>query len=749
MAVVAGLLAAGCRSSVPLKQAAQQDPENANAVANSHILTESPTLERGGNSAAHRAAASNSATLTYPQASRDPQPDTYFGTAVPDPYRWLEQLDSPETKAWVTAENNVTFGYLAQIPFRDKVRDRLTQLWNYERYGVPQQEGNQLVFSKNDGLQNQAVVYTLQMGQPVEQAQLLLDPNKFSADGTTALAGLHFSNDHRYLAYATSGGGSDWQKVHLLDMQTRQPLPDQLDWVKVSDVAWAGKGFYYSAYDAPKAGENSLAGKNEYHKVYYHQLGTAQTADRLVYENKSMALGFRIASVTEDERFLFLNLTDGKSDGNRVLVRDLKDPRQAAAWATIQPSYEFDTSVIGNVGGELLVYTNDHAPNFRVVRIDPKKPQPANWQTVIPETSEKLESISQAGGYLLATYLHDASSLVKVYSELGAFRHEVKLPALGTASGFGGRRTDRALYYAFTSFTYPTTIYKYDPATNQSTVFKAPKVDVRPDDYVTTQVFYPSKDGTKIPMFITHKKGLDTKGGQLPTYLYAYGGFNISLTPGFSVARMLWLENGGVLAIPNLRGGGEYGEAWHKAGMTPNKQNVFDDFIAAAEYLKSQGYTSTGKLAIAGGSNGGLLVGATMTQRPDLCKVAFPAVGVMDMLKYQKFTIGWNWAPEYGTADDAAQFANLYKFSPLHNLKPGTAYPATMITTADHDDRVVPAHSFKFAAQLQADQAGPNPTLIRIDVNAGHGAGKSTKLQIQEWADVWSFAFYNMGVAPQ
>ena len=664
-----------------------------------------------------------------------------------DPYRWLEALDSPETKAWVTAENEVTFDYLGRIPFRDQVRERLTTLWNYERYGVPSVEGDLLIFSKNDGLQNQAVVYAVKKGEPLESAVVLLDPNKFSADGTTALAGLHFSHDHRYLAYATSGGGSDWQQVHLLDMQTRQPLPDKLDWVKVSDISWAGKGFYYSGYDAPKAGENSLAGKNEYHKVYYHALGTPQNADKLVYEDKTKALGFRIAGVTDDERFLFLNLTDSKADGNQLLVRDLTDPKQASAWTTVQPSYEYDTSVIGNLGGELLVYTNDHAPNYKVVRIDPRHPQPASWKTVIPEAKEKLEGISQAAGYLLATYLHDASSQVKVYSEQGEYKYDVALPAIGTAGGFGGRRTDKDLYYAFTSFTYPTTIYKYDPATNQSTVFKAPRVDVKPDDYLTTQVFYASKDGTKIPMFITHKKGVKLNG-QNPTYLYAYGGFNVSLTPGFSAARMLWLENGGVLAIPNLRGGGEYGDAWHKAGMTPNKQNVFDDFIAAAEHLKVLGYADADHLAIAGGSNGGLLVGATMTQRPDLCKVAFPAVGVMDMLRYQKFTIGWNWAPEYGTSDDKAQFENLYKFSPLHTLKPGTNYPATLITTADHDDRVVPAHSFKFAAQLQADQAGNNPTLIRIDVNAGHGAGKSTKLQIDEWADIWSFAFYNMGVNP-
>jgi prolyl oligopeptidase len=733
-AAAALLLLAACRAT-PLRQAGIS-PSKTNTGRDR--MTESATAER-----LHPTATSTA--LTYPPTHRDAHTDDYFGTTVADPYRWLEQLDSPETKAWVTAENQVTFDYLSRIPFRDKVRERLTKLWNYERYGVPSVEGDLLIFSKNDGLQNQAVIYAVKKGEPLENAVVLLDPNKFSADGTTALAGMHFSNDHRYLAYATSGGGSDWQKVHLLDMQTRQLLPDELNWVKVSGVSWAGKGFYYSGYDAPKAGENSLAGKNEYHKVYYHALGTPQTADKLVYEDKTKALGFRIAGVTDDERFLFLSLTDSKADGNKLLVRDLTDPKQANTWVTVQTSYEFDTSVIGNVGGELLVYTNDHAPNFKVVRIDPKKPQPTSWKTVIPEAKEKLEGISQAAGMLLATYLHDASSQVKVYSEDGAYKYDVELPAIGTAAGFGGRRTDKDLYYAFTSFTYPTTIYKYDPATNQSTIFKAPKVDVNPAEYLTTQVFYASKDGTKIPMFITHKKGVKLNGKN-PTYLYAYGGFNVSLTPGFSAARMLWLENGGVLAIPNLRGGGEYGEAWHKAGMTPNKQNVFDDFIAAAEYLKVLNYTDADHLAIAGGSNGGLLVGATMTQRPDLCKVAFPAVGVMDMLRYQKFTIGWNWAPEYGTSDDKAQFENLYKFSPLHTLKPGTSYPATLITTADHDDRVVPAHSFKFAAQLQADQAGNNPTLIRIDVNAGHGAGKSTKLQIDEWADIWSFAFYNMGV---
>jgi prolyl oligopeptidase len=556
-----------------------------------------------------------------------------------------------------------------------------------------------------------------------------------------------FSNDHRYLAYATSRGGSDWHQVRVLDLSTQELLPDTLDWVKVSGTSWAANGFYYSRYDAPAPGESNLAGKNEFHKVYFHRLGTPQAEDRQVYENPAMALGFRMAGATEDERFLCLYLTDGVSDGNRLLVRDLTNPAQADAWVTLFDSYEFNNTVVGNVGGEVLVYTNYRAPNYRVVGIDPTRPAEAHWREVLPETANKLEGVSQAGGHLLASYLHDASSQVKVYSEQGEFRHDMALPALGTASGFGGRHEATAVYYAFTSFTYPTTIYRYDIATNTSTVFRAPTVDVRPADYETTQVFYPSPDGTPIPMFIVHKRGLELNG-QHPTYLYGYGGFNVSVTPAFSVARMLWLENGGILAVANLRGGGEYGEDWHKAGMTPHKQNVFDDFIAAAEYLKTNRFSDTQHLAIAGGSNGGLLVGAVANQRPDLCRVALPAVGVMDMLRYQKFTIGWNWAPEYGTSDDEAQFHNLLPFSPLHNLRPGTAYPATLITTADHDDRVVPAHSFKYAAALQAANAGPHPTLIRIDVNAGHGAGKSTALLIDEWADVWSFCFANMGVTP-
>ena len=727
---------AACRATT------QREP---NTLPRNKAMTEMTTPENGEPSRKVGLALIALPPVKYPEARQTTVTDTYFGVKIADPYRWLEDLDSPETNAWVTAQNEVTFGYLNQIPFRDKIRERLTKIWNYERYGVPEQVGEELIFSKNDGLQNQPVLYR-QRGN--EAPSVLLDPNKFSKDGTTALAGSEFSNDHRYLAYATSSGGSDWNKVRILDLKTDKLLPEELNWVKVSGTSWTKTGFYYSRYDAPKAGENNLSGKNEFHKVYFHLLNTPQSADKLVYENPKMALGFRIAGATEDERFLGLYLTDGKSDGNRLQVRDLTDPKQANTWTTLLASYEFNNTVIGNVGGEVLVLTNYKAPRYRVVRIDPKQPQEANWRDVLPESANKLESVSHVGGRLVADYLHDASSQVKVYSELGQFQHDVQLPAIGTASGFSGRRTDKVVYYAFTSFTYPTTIYKYDLATNTSTVFRAPKVDVNPQDYVTTQVFYPSKDGTKIPMFIVHRKGV-ALNGKNPTYLYAYGGFNVSLTPGFSVARLLWLENGGILAIPNLRGGGEYGEAWHQAGMTPNKQNVFDDFIAAAEYLKANKYTDYDHLAIAGGSNGGLLVGATMNQRPDLCKVALPAVGVMDMLRYQKFTIGWNWAPEYGTSDNAAQFENLRQFSPLHNLKPETNYPATLITTADHDDRVVPAHSFKFAAALQAANYGANPMLIRIDVNAGHGAGKSTKLQIDEWADVWSFCYANMGVTPK
>ncbi|WP_375416296.1 prolyl oligopeptidase family protein [uncultured Hymenobacter sp.] len=679
--------------------------------------------------------------MQYPDTHQTDHTDDYFGTPVPDPYRWLEQLDSAETNAWVAAQNEVTFGYLAQLPGRDQIRTRLTQLWNYERYGVPQPEGEWLYFTRNDGLQNQAVLYA-QRDAPGSPAEVLLDPNTFSADGTTALTGLYFSADHHYLTYATSAGGSDWQRLNVLDLRTRQPLPDELDWVKFSGAAWTQAGFYYSSYGAPEAGENGLAARNEFHKVYFHQLGTPQASDQLVYEDPALPLVSHYAGVSDDERFLLIHRANG-TYGTRLAVRDLRDPAQADTFITIGSSFDFDTSAIGNVGGRLLLYTDYRAPRFRVVAVDPQQPDEAHWQDVIPEADYKLEGVSHVGGKLIASYLKDASSLVKVFSEQGEFENDVLLPGLGTASGFGGYRDATSVYYAFTSFTFPTTIYRYDLASGQSTLFRAPQVDVNPADYETRQVFYPSKDGTPVPMFITHRRDLALTGC-LPTYLYAYGGFNVSVTPGFSPARLLWLENGGVLAVANLRGGGEYGEAWHRAGMRESKQNVFDDFVAAAEYLQAQGYTDAAHLTIAGGSNGGLLVGAVMTQRPDLCRVALPAVGVLDMLRFQRFTIGHAWVPEYGSAEASREeFEYLQAYSPLHNLRPA-AYPATLVTTADHDDRVVPAHSFKFTAALQQATTGPYPTLIRVDVNAGHGAGKSTRLQIGEWTDVFAFTYANL-----
>jgi prolyl oligopeptidase len=683
--------------------------------------------------------------VRYPATRKSNQTDNYFGKPIADPYRWLENLDSAETESWVSAQNEATFGFLAQSPLRSKIRARLTGIWNYERYGIPQQEGEILYFSKNDGLQNQAVLYA-QPHVAGAEPEVLLDPNTFSADGTTALTGLYFSNDHRYLTYATSQGGSDWNELKVLDLHTRQPLTDELKWVKFSGAAWTKTGFYYSSYDQPKAGENGLSGKNEFHKVYFHELGTPQTADQLVYEDQELPLVSHYAGVTDDERFLIINRANG-TDGTRLAVRDLTDPQQADAFSTIGSSFDYHTSAIGNVGDHLLLYTDYQAPRFRVVAVDPRQPAEANWQTIIPEAEHKLEGVDHVGGKLIASYLKDASSLVKVYDEQGQFENDVLLPGIGTAMGFGGHRDAQSVFYAFTSFTFPTSIYRYDLATRTSTLFWAPQVDVTPTDYEAKQVFYSSKDGTEVPMFIVHQKGLPLDGRN-PTYLYAYGGFSVSLTPAFSPARMLWLENGGVLAIPNLRGGGEYGEAWHKAGMVLNKQNVFDDFIAAAEFLKTNGYTDTNHLAIAGGSNGGLLVGATITQRPDLCRVALPAVGVMDMLRFQRFTIGHAWVPEYGSAEESTeQFENLLAYSPLHNLRPA-AYPATLVTTADHDDRVVPAHSFKFMAALQDANTGPHPTLIRVDVNAGHGAGKSTSLQIEEWADVYAFTYANMGIQP-
>ncbi|MFT2010802.1 prolyl oligopeptidase family serine peptidase [Pontibacter sp. 13R65] len=687
------------------------------------------------------AAAPTAGTLKYPETKKVDHTDDYFGTTVGDPYRWQETHDE-ELDQWIAAQNKVTQGYLGSIPFRNKIKDRLTQIWNHPKYGAPFKKGGKYYFYKNDGLQNQSVLYVQNTLE--SEPTVFLDPNKFSTDGTVALTALAFSKDAKYVAYGTASGGSDWNTYYVMEAATGKKLDDEVEWVKFSGPSWYKDGFFYSRYDAPNEG-NKLANKNEYHKVYYHKVGTPQSQDKLVYEDKQHALRNFYGGTTEDERFLVLSASEGASGANALYYRDLTDPK-----STIKPiidNFESEYDVIDNIGDKLLVRTNKNAPRYRLVLLDPKKPQESNWKVLVPETDNVMNSVSFVGGRLIASYMKDAASEVVVFDTNGKRLNNVELPAIGTVAGFNGERNDKEVFFTFTSFTYPTTIYRYDIASNKASLFRKSDVDINTDGYETKQIFYTSKDGTKVPMFIVHKKGLKLDGNN-PTYLYAYGGFNISLTPSFSISNMLWLENGGVYALPNLRGGGEYGEAWHKAGMTPNKQNVFDDFIGAAEYLIKEGYTSSEKLAVAGGSNGGLLVGAFMTQRPELAKVALPAVGVMDMLRFHKFTIGWAWVPEYGSSDNEAQFKNLFTFSPLHNIKEGVKYPATLVKTADHDDRVVPAHSFKFISELQAKGAPGNPYLIRVDVRAGHGAGKPTALVIQEAADTWSFVYQNMGVNP-
>ncbi|MBW7467021.1 prolyl oligopeptidase [Pontibacter aydingkolensis] len=679
--------------------------------------------------------------LDYPNTRKGDHVENYFGTQLPDPYRWLE-THNEEVDEWIEAQNKVTFNYLDDIAFRDKIKNRLTEIWNYPKYGAPFKEGGKYYFFKNDGLQNQSVLYVQETLEA--EPKVFFDPNKLSSDGTVALTALQFSKDGKYVAYGTSSGGSDWNTYQVMDAATGKILDDKIEWVKFSGPSWHKDGFYYSRYDAPTEG-NKLANKNEYHKVYYHKIGTPQSQDKLIYEDKTKPLRNFYGQTTDDERFLILNASEGASGANALYYKDLTDPK-----STIKPiidNFESEYNVIDNFGDKLLVMTNKNAPRYRLVMIDPKKPQEANWKVVVPESQNVMQSVSSIGGRIIASYMKDATSQVVVYDQNGKQLNTVELPTLGTVSGFGGDKENKETFFTFTSFTYPPTIYRYDVPNNKVTQFRKTEVNINTDAFETKQVFYTSKDGTKVPMFIVYKKGLQLNG-QNPTYLYAYGGFNISMTPSFSIANMLWLENGGVYAMPNLRGGGEYGEEWHKAGMTPNKQNVFDDFIGAAEYLINQKYTSSDKLAVAGGSNGGLLVGAFMTQRPDLAKVAIPAVGVMDMLRFHKFTIGWAWVPEYGSSDDEAQFKNLYAFSPLHNIKEGVKYPATLVKTADHDDRVVPAHSFKFISELQDKGAPGNPYLIRVDVRAGHGAGKPTSLLIQEWADTYSFIYKNMGVNP-
>ncbi len=681
--------------------------------------------------------------VTYPETKKVDTVDVYFGTKVPDPYRWLEDDLSDETAEWVKKQNELTFGYLSKIPFRDKIKKRLEKLWNYEKITAPVKHGDYFYFYKNDGLQNQYVLYRSK-NEDGTGAEVFLDPNKFSKDGTVSLAGGSFTKDGSLYAYLISEGGSDWRKIIVRDTKTNEIVEDTLIDVKFSGVSWQGNtGFYYSSYDKPKEG-SQLSGKTQFHKLYYHKLGTEQKEDKLIFGGEKQPRRYIGASLTEDERYLIISAANSTS-GNELYIKDLSNPENEII--TVVDNFDSESWVIDNEGSKLIIQTNLNAPNNRVVTVDASNPTPENWKDLIPETKNVL-STSTAGGYIFASYMVDVKSKIIQYDYEGKKVREIELPTSGTASGFSGKKEDTHLYYSFSSFTYPGTIFKYDIKSGKSELYWKPAIDFNPEDYVTEQVFYKSKDGTKIPMYIVYKKGLE-KNGKNPTYLYAYGGFNISLTPRFSTAMTVWLENGGIYAQPNLRGGGEYGEKWHLAGTKMNKQNVFDDFIAAAEYLKENKYTSTDYLAIAGGSNGGLLIGATITQRPDLAKVAFPAVGVLDMLRYHKFTAGAGWAYDYGTSEESEEmFKYLLGYSPLHNVK-DAEYPATLITTADHDDRVVPAHSFKFAATLQEHQKGKNPVLIRIETKAGHGAGTPTSKIIEQYADRWAFAYYNMGITPK
>lgn len=683
--------------------------------------------------------------MTYPTTKTVDHVDTYHGVTVPDPYRWLEDDTSAETAAWVEAQNAVTFAHLATIPFRPALTSRLEQLFNYPKFSAPERRGSTYFFSKNDGLQNQAVIYSQQGldGAP----SVLLDPNTLSPDGTTKLSVFSVSANGRLAVYGLSQGGSDWMEYRVLDVATRQPREDVVQWVKVSGAAWAGDGFFYSRYPAPTGGKD-LSAKNVNHEVYFHKVGTPQAADEKVFSDPANPERFHTVEVTEDERFLILTVSDrGKGKkGNAVFYRDLAS--KDTAFMPIVGEIGDDTfTVIDNVGATFLVYTDRKAPNGRVFLFDPKTPAESAWKDVLPERPEPLDGVSTGGGKLFANYLQDVTSRSYVFDLTGKQEHEIALPGPGTVSGLGGRRDDTRVFYTFTSFNYPPTIFSYDVATAQSSVFREVQIPgFAAGQYEVEQVFVTSKDGTRVPMFLTYRKGLQ-KTGQNPTLMYGYGGFNVNTPPAFSALRIALLEQGVVYASVNLRGGAEYGEAWHEAGTKLKKQNVFDDFIAAAEWLIANKYTSTPKLAMLGGSNGGLLVGAVMNQRPDLFAVAIPQVGVMDMLRFHTFTIGWNWIADYGSSDNPEEFKALYAYSPLHNLKAGTNYPATLVTTADHDDRVVPAHSFKYAATLQARQGGPAPVLIRVDTRSGHGAS-NTKKQIESTADIYAFVLHHLGVTP-
>ena len=677
--------------------------------------------------------------LHYPVAPHDGTVDEYFGERVSDPFRPLENDTSAATKAWVEAENAVTQAYLAKIPFRGRLLDRLKAVVNYEKVGTPFEEHGKWYCFRNNGLQNQSVLY--QMDRLGGEQRVMLDPNKLSDDGTVALQGISFSHDGKYLAYVISRSGSDWQEIYVKDVATGQTLDDHILWAKFTDAAWCGDGFYYSAYDAPVKGKE-YSSKNEVHKIYYHKMGTPQSDDVLFYQNPTYPLRFYSVSVNKEETTMFL-YESGAGAGNNLYVRNLRVPGSQFIQMTGNMDQQY--SPVQTIGESIYIYTNDGAPRNRLMVADIRRPGFKDWKELVPEAAEVLDGVTFTNGQMILEYSKDASSHAYLYNMDGTRLREIALPSVGNAS-FYGKRDLKECFYSFSSFTVPGTVYRYDAAQDRSTVYAAPKVNFKQADFVTEQVFVTSKDGTRVPVFLTYKKGLK-RNGKNPVYLYAYGGFNISLPPSFSAMRIPFLENGGIYAQANLRGGSEYGEEWHLAGTKMQKQNVFDDFIASAEWLISNRYTSTDKLAIVGGSNGGLLVGACMTQRPDLYKVCIPQVGVMDMLRYHKFTIGWNWASDYGTSEDSKEmFDYLRAYSPLHNLKPGTSYPATLVTTADHDDRVVPAHSFKFAATLQQCQAGPAPVLIRIDSKAGHGGGKPLAKQLEEAADIYGFVMYNLGM---
>ncbi len=677
----------------------------------------------------------------YPQTAKVDTVDTYFGTRVEDPYRWLENDTTKQTAAWVSAQNDVTFGYLKSIPFREAIRKRLDEVQNYERLSAPHREGDYYYYSKNTGLQNHSVQYRKKGLDGAEE--VFIDPNSFSTDGTKGLAGMSYSKDGSLLAYQVSESGSDWRKAVVIRTADKSLVGDTLRWLKASGLAWRGnEGFYYSSYETPKG--SALSSANQNHRLYFHKLGSPQSADQLIFGGDKTPRRFVGSGLTEDERFLIISASNTGS-GNELYVQDLSNPKSGIV--QIINNFENNHGVIENDGNLLLIQTNLNAPNNRIVAVDPAKPGPENWKEIVPESEYAMQGVSTANGRMFVDYLKDASTFIRQFDYKGKAERDIELPGIGSAGGFGGRISETEVYYSFTSFTTPTSIYKFDIPSGKSTLYAQPKVDFDPNAYETKQVFYTSKDGTKVPMFIVFKKGIELNGKN-PTMLYAYGGFNISMTPGFSTSRIVWLENGGVYAQPSIRGGGEYGDKWHDGGRQMNKQNVFDDFIAAGEYLIAEKYTSSPYLAVSGGSNGGLLVGAVMTQRPELMKVALPAVGVMDMLRYHKFTVGGGWAYDYGTSEDSKEmFEYLLKYSPLHALKPGTAYPATLVTTADHDDRVVPAHSFKFAATLQQDHAGTNPVLIRIDTKSGHGSSNLSK-GLDTAADQYAFTWYNMGVIP-